>query len=138
MFSFKILASIYLFFSLVESNGSIVPKYWYFSCSSTECTTAINSCLNCVGERICKACITNSNQNCSTCASDIFNKEVLEIIDGLSYFLCDNGDSFQSKICHFYCRGQNSLSGQCEIHQNLPVCQCSTFTTTTTTTTTAM
>ena len=134
MSSFKCFIFICLFTSLVKSNNLINSRYWYFSCSSPECTTAINSCLNCLGERMCKACITNTNPNCSTCANDIFNKEDLETIDGNSYFICESSDPFQSKVCHFYCRGQYSQYGQCETDQNLPVCKCSANPTTTTTT----
>ena len=135
MFLSTNLAFILLFFPLVNSSNLISSKYWYFTCSSNECTTAINSCLNCLGERMCKACITNTNPNCATCANDIFNKEDLENIDGIPYFVCENSDPFQSKVCHFYCRGQYSQFGQCEINQNLPYCQCSSLPTTTTATT---
>ena len=79
---------------------------------------------------MCKACITNANPNCSTCASDIFNKEDLETIDGNSYFVCESSDPYQSKACHFYCRGQFLQFGQCEIEQNISVCKCSSPSTT--------
>ena len=116
---------ILLFIPFVKPDNLISSRYWYSSCSSSECTTAINSCLNCLSERMCKACITNTIPNCSTCANDIFNKEDLEIINGVSYFVCESSDPFQSKVCHFYCRGQLFQFGQCEIQQNLPVCKCS-------------
>ena len=133
MFCLKIFICLFLFVSQIESNSLISQKYWYLTCSSSECTTAINSCLNCLGERMCKACITNANPECSTCANDIFNKEDLETIEGENYFICESSDPIQAKICHFYCRGQYSQFGQCVIQQNLPVCQCISATTSTTT-----
>ena len=137
MFCYKISYLLFLFLiSKIESSNLILNKYWYLTCSSNECLNAINSCLNCLGERMCKACVTNANPECSTCVNDIFNKDDLENIDGVQHFICDSSDPVQAKMCHFYCRGNFSQIGQCIIHQNLPICECSTLTTTTTTMTT--
>ena len=122
---FQLYFLSFLFLKQFEFSNLIQLKYWYMSCSSPECMTSISSCMNCAGERMCKSCVTNSNPDCTTCVNDIFSKEGLEDVNNEQYFICENSDPFQSKVCHFYCRGKYAVSGQCIRFQNLPVCNCS-------------
>ncbi|RNA23189.1 WD-40 repeat [Brachionus plicatilis] len=99
-------------------------RYWLISCTLSGCSLAFNSCMNCFGERGCKSCISLSKPECAECADDIFNKDDLEIINGNEYLICDSQDPIQSRVCHFYCRGQFAQSGQCIRENNLPICKC--------------
>lgn len=132
MYLINLLAFAFLF-AQIESS-LVHPRYWFSTCSSTECTTALNFCLNCVGERMCKSCVTTHSPSCATCVDDIFNKDDLETVNGQQYLFCDISDPFQSKVCHFYCRGQLALSGQCTMLFNMPLCQCATQASSTTST----
>ncbi|RNA20441.1 hypothetical protein BpHYR1_053961 [Brachionus plicatilis] len=100
-------------------------RYWLISCTLSGCSFAFSSCMNCYGERGCKSCIALSKPECAVCADDIFNKEDLETINGNQYLICDSQDPIQSKVCHLYCRGQFSQSGNCVRENNFPICKCS-------------
>ncbi|CAF1039001.1 unnamed protein product, partial [Brachionus calyciflorus] len=99
-------------------------KYWLLSCNLSGCSFAFSTCMTCLGESGCKACISLSKPGCSTCADDIFKKDDLETIDGNKYLLCDPLDPIQSTVCHIYCRGQYAQIGQCVRENNSPICKC--------------
>ena len=106
------------------SCSKLTLKHWLYSCSSVECSTALNICSNCYGEINCKTCITNYRAECSVCAHDIFNKNDLETINGNDYLICDSSFSYHGKICNIFCRGQYFQTGQCIRILNIPVCEC--------------
>ncbi|CAF1013692.1 unnamed protein product [Brachionus calyciflorus] len=130
MKTFFIFFLTFLFFSISEIK-TLETKYWLSSCTLYGCEIAINECSNCFGETNCKRCITNIKQYCSFCAEDIFDKEILETIGNEKYFLCDNTDPFQRKICHIYCRGKLINFGDCKRIENIPACECSLASSTT-------
>lgn len=129
---FKIFIFLSIFF-INKLECSIQVKFWIATCTLNECSTALNTCINCFGERNCKSCITSAKADCSTCANDIYNKDELENIGGNQYLICDNSDPIQQKVCHLFCRGQYLQTGFCVRIQNIPVCQCMTDSPTTTT-----
>ncbi|CAF0891265.1 unnamed protein product [Brachionus calyciflorus] len=115
---------VILFASQIESNLINESKLWSITCGSDTCSQSLSVCLYCYGERQCRQCLFNFNQECSACADDIFDKNNLENINGKDYLLCDSSDPLQVKICHIHCRSRNIAYGVCTKVQNIPVCEC--------------
>ncbi|CAF0913087.1 unnamed protein product [Brachionus calyciflorus] len=127
---------VILFASQIESNLINESKLWSITCGSDTCSQSLSVCLFCYGERQCRQCLFNFNQECSACADDIFDKNNLENINGKDYLLCDSSDPLQVKICHIHCRSRNIAYGVCTKVQNIPVCECTADSGRTTTATT--
>ena len=124
MLNFKNIIILIILLTQNNFNTLNETKHWATTCTTSTCSLALNTCMNCYGEAQCRHCIKMYNSDCELCANDIFNKTNLHSIYGTQYMLCLSNDLSQSKVCHIFCRGSYKVSGMCSHTENLNVCQC--------------
>lgn len=112
-----------LFSTIFLTNGSIL-RHWISTCRKENCQNALDECDICFSEKQCKACIVETYPECSKCAEDIFKTNDHEIINGVSYMVCDNENDLHVKICKMFCRGKYHSKGECIELNQTPVCSC--------------
>ena len=114
--------------ALGESSIVHKEKIYLTTCSSSTCTDALTKCAFCFGETQCKKCISDFNEECVLCASEVFSEPSFTIGGTVYPMICDSTQALQVSVCNIRCRSEWFTNGNCVKVENAPVCQCSTTT----------